>query len=437
MFLSIDDTDSRNGMCTTYLVPLLLERLDLDLIGLPRLVRLNPTVPWKTRGNGAICLELGKGRGKKIPAAHFKGKEYFAYTDGDDDTGSDLMDSVKELVMQHAMLKDDDTNPGIIVHSGPREDEWYQRTVKGMVDLGDVKMHLDSVGAEYEGFKNGRGIIGANGAMNWSPGDYTYELLVYRTPGKIGTERKINTSSVEKMEGRYPSTFNNIDLKNKHLAIEPGSPCPILMGIRGDDQKDLLEAVNIVETGEPIDGWVLFLTNQATDDHVVPMAIPELKPYTSVLTNGRVVKGPEDIKGGHVVFSITESGSSTDCMAYEPTKEFRIVVRQLVPGDEVEVQGSVKEMNEGMSINLEKLHVVKLQELVDEMNPKCPGCGKSMESAGKDQGYRCRRCSTTAPSKVQRNESRDLNIGWYEVPVCARRHLHRPLNRAKKRWQKG
>src|SRR4030065_1762194 len=62
--LAFDDTDSPDGMCTTYLATLVIEALaDYDLIGLPRLVRLNPNIPWKTRGNAAICLSLGRASG--------------------------------------------------------------------------------------------------------------------------------------------------------------------------------------------------------------------------------------------------------------------------------------------------------------------------------------------------------------------------------------
>ena len=60
MIIGIDDTDSNEGMCTTYLGALLLEELQIYGIveTLPFLVRLNPTIPYKTRGNAAIALKL-------------------------------------------------------------------------------------------------------------------------------------------------------------------------------------------------------------------------------------------------------------------------------------------------------------------------------------------------------------------------------------------
>ena len=60
MIIGIDDTDSNEGMCTTYLGALLLEELQAygTVETLPLLVRLNPTIPYKTRGNAAVALKL-------------------------------------------------------------------------------------------------------------------------------------------------------------------------------------------------------------------------------------------------------------------------------------------------------------------------------------------------------------------------------------------
>ena len=60
MFIGMDDTDSPDGMCTTYLGAMLAEKLQRAgyRVGELRLVRLNPNVVWKTRGNAAVCLEV-------------------------------------------------------------------------------------------------------------------------------------------------------------------------------------------------------------------------------------------------------------------------------------------------------------------------------------------------------------------------------------------
>jgi tRNA(Ile2) C34 agmatinyltransferase TiaS len=56
----------RQGMCTTYLGAVLARRLIREHMRVreARLVRLNPNVTWKTRGNAAIMLDVeGDARG--------------------------------------------------------------------------------------------------------------------------------------------------------------------------------------------------------------------------------------------------------------------------------------------------------------------------------------------------------------------------------------
>ena len=61
LHIGLDDTDSPAGGCTTYIAALLVEKLiglGCTFIDYPNLIRLNPNVPWKTRGNGALCLRI-------------------------------------------------------------------------------------------------------------------------------------------------------------------------------------------------------------------------------------------------------------------------------------------------------------------------------------------------------------------------------------------
>ena len=53
------------------------ELSDFDLVSSPRLVRLNPNVPWKTRGNGAVAFTFGRGNGQKKKIGQF-GDEKFS-----------------------------------------------------------------------------------------------------------------------------------------------------------------------------------------------------------------------------------------------------------------------------------------------------------------------------------------------------------------------
>jgi tRNA(Ile2)-agmatinylcytidine synthase len=49
MIIGIDDTDSRSGMCTTYLCTVLVDELEsYGEVSTPVLVRLNPCIPFKS-----------------------------------------------------------------------------------------------------------------------------------------------------------------------------------------------------------------------------------------------------------------------------------------------------------------------------------------------------------------------------------------------------
>src|SRR5512136_1382667 len=92
MLIGIDDTDSPAGMCTTYLGAVLARRLIREHMQVreARLVRLNPNVTYKTRGNAAIALDVA----------------------GDPDRAFAIAcETVEEL----ADFSCDNTNPGVVV----------------------------------------------------------------------------------------------------------------------------------------------------------------------------------------------------------------------------------------------------------------------------------------------------------------------------------
>jgi len=63
VLVGLDDHDSPEGGCTTHFTTIFVrsiiqDRNEVRLLSLPRLVRLNPAIPWKTRGNAALALEV-------------------------------------------------------------------------------------------------------------------------------------------------------------------------------------------------------------------------------------------------------------------------------------------------------------------------------------------------------------------------------------------
>ena len=189
---------------------------------------------------------------------------------------------------------------------------------------------------------------------------------------------------------------------------------------------DLIPAFESIES-EEIYRWVIFLTNQGTDDHII-REYESLRPNASYLVKGVVRECARHIRGGHVFMDMdTEYGVIT-CGAYEPSKEFRMVFDRLIPGDTIEVMGEYRE--DPATLNVEKLHVISLvPDLIKVSNPMCQVCGKRMESVGKGQGYRCRKCHTRFDSNITTERMRWIVPGWYEPPTAARRHLSKPLKR--------
>jgi tRNA(Ile2)-agmatinylcytidine synthase len=427
MFVAFDDTDSLESMCTTFLATEMIKALGVyDLIGLPRLVRLNPAVPWKTRGNGALCLRFGVGRGEADMIGQLDGTPVYSYKRMYEEADRDLVLGVAEKVVGKWSRTAEDASPGLVVSERKPAQSLYWNAVRDIVRKEDTLRELQRIGADVVGWEGGRGIIGASAAMAWRPRDRTYEIITYRERERWGTPRYLDDASVKDMDLSYPSTFNNFDHHTARRAISPHTPCPVLFGVRGDDPGELMAAVFSLRS-EPPARWVMFLSNQGTDDHLVRRepTLPD-RSYDFLATVNGV---PRTVAGGHVIFQVTTSKGELDCAAYEPTKEFRDTVRDLRPGDRLRLFGELRA--EPRTLNVEKLQVISVaKETKKVANPRCPSCAGPTKSMGSAGGFRCKKCGTKTDLQPTTAEvARNISPGWYEPPVCARRHLGKPLKR--------
>ena len=415
MIIGIDDTDSKDGMCTTYLCAVLLDELEEygTIIGLPLLMRLNPTIPYKTRGNASVAINI------------------------DTDQPQKVMDHVILRIESLAEMGSETTNPGVVFlpykdHERTKHvlGEFFNRAVTDVLSIEGAKELARDFNIPHKCFKNGRGLIGALaacGAMLNSGWDHTYEYIAYREQNVWGTLRSVDKKSIYKADMEtYPATWDTVDCANDLIVCVPHSPDPVLFGIRGKSVEDVTHAAGFIES-EPIERSVVYRTNQGTDMHLIhATGISNIKEMHSYIIEGTVSKTPDTIQGGHVILSMCDSeGSEIDCAAYEPTKNFRALVRKLIEDDEIVVYGSVG----GNTLNIEKILIKSLAAKSETQNPVCPSCKKRMKSAGVGQGYRCKKCKTTAESAVSVDLDRDVEIGLYEVPPSARRHLAKPLVR--------
>ncbi|NJD77478.1 MAG: DUF1743 domain-containing protein [Candidatus Methanoperedens sp.] len=409
MIIGIDDTDSKEGMCTTYLAAVLIGKLKPygRLDGYPLLIRLNPNIKYKTRGNAAIAIPF-----------ELKNR----------DEAEEVKKITIETIENMAVFSEENTNPGVVFIEEKRNDmksdlaHFSLCAVQDVLEIGDALEILRRHGISYKSFKNGRGLIGALAAAGFALcglSDSTYELIAYRERKRWGELREIDEDSVWEAAG-IPGTWDTVDYKNESIVFAPHTPDPILFGIRGESESAVQRAFSMIKS-EPVERHVVYKTNQNTDMHLVHANISEVRDDRSYVLSGTVKTFPKTIEGGHVFFELTD-GATLDCAAFEPTKGFRGIVRQLRPGDEITVYGSVKDN----TLNLEKLKIASLtmQEL---KNPLC--CGKRMKSKGRGQGYRCEKCGAARKEQETVAIQRNISPGFYEVPPCARRHLSKPLIR--------
>ncbi len=428
MYIAVDDTDSREGMCTTFLATELIKEFDdFRLLDYPRLVRLNPNVPWKTRGNGAIVLTLGEGIDERRKIGKIT-DDLWIY-DGEHDIDGEVFKRAKKVVENLSHTYDSNTNPGLVVAGRRTPEDLYHKAVKGIVELDEVLDILEQKNYLYQGYEEKRGLIGAAAALAWRPKDFTYELLTYREKERWGEPRDIDETSVKILDENLKRSFDSYDHQEEKQAIAPSSPCPVLYGVRGEDPKELQEALQVVGS-EPVERWVSFLTNQGTDDHIQTMNLSDVEAWSSVRIEGEVCSEPHSIEGGHVLFKIDDGTDEITAAAYEPTKKFRDTVKELIIGDKIELWGGIRKGPR--SLNIEKMRVIDLQDKIVKINnPECPECGKNMSSMGKNAGYRCKRCRVKADEDqaVRKKVEREISEKWYEVPVGARRHLSKPLKR--------
>lgn len=419
--LGLDDTDSKTlGMCTTYLSVLITQALserglEFGFWDFPNLVRLNPSVPNKTRGNGALCLRM------------------FVQ-----DAWREVMEVSREVVATHAVLEDDMTHPGIALMRGQIPSSvraFYHRCLHRIVPRDEAVDLAECEGISTASFKEGYGLIGAIAALGVDfTGDQTFETIAYRDPSQRGRSRQIEESLVLKVDREVKDTFYNYDYLNRRICIVPASPCPVHFGVRAESPLGSQTAYRILD-GARAPSAITFRTNQHTDAHIERVEeLASVIPRSGVVVGGTVTQSPRTIKGGHVIFSIADSTGEIDCAAYEPTKQFRHIVRQLRAGDGIRAYGSVRPAGQshGPTINLEKIQVISLVKAA-KANPGCPRCGSTLTSMGSGAGYRCRRpgCGfrDSMMKKIDLPLARSIDMGFHEPPQVAWRHLYKPLQR--------
>jgi tRNA(Ile2)-agmatinylcytidine synthase len=412
--VGFDDTDSPKGMCTTYLAYKLVNSLKQDnvkFLDYPRLVRFNPNIPWKTRGNGAVSFKL------------------------ETDKPVQVKRKIIRFVTRFSDLKNG-ANPGVVFYESdsiPSEfADISKQALWSLIGRNKIKKLIAKHNLQSFHIGNGQGLVGALSAIGYQFNDHTFELLSYRKKSQFGKKRKIFSSSVRQMQEKtYPKTFNSFDTKKQKIIFAPHGPDPVFFGIRGEDIDSLLNASKMIQTKEKPIGHLVFKSNQGTGDHLQnELDIVSIKPYSSGVIVGKVSSEPTIERGGHVRFLVSKNGIDLTCFVYKPTG-ITTQASQLTRGDLIRVGGGIRKASPkyGRTLNVEFFEVLKLQKKTILTNPACKRCNKKMKSKGRSQGFECIRCGKRASKKTIQIIPRKIKNQLYIPQPSAHRHLTRPQQR--------
>ncbi|GBC74788.1 hypothetical protein HRbin06_00095 [archaeon HR06] len=417
--LGLDDTDSKEGMCTTYVAYLIIKEIlkeRVEFLDFPNLIRLNPAIPWKTRGNGAVALRF--------------------YCEDPEEIFSLACKVVKENSQVSF-----GANSCLALLEGEIPKEIRALANDALYKVVNFKRAKKlAKGLKLFSLGKGHGLIGALAAIgNTLEEDYTFEILVYRKRENFGKKRMIDRESVIRMDKEtYPLTFNNYDYEKDRILITPHGPDPVLLGIRGEDPEVLIKALKILKIDEEWDGYLIFRTNQGTNHHLrYPLNLKDLKAYTCGYVRVKVSSNPWRIRGGHVFFEAENEDGKILCAVYEPTGSLNDLASKLIKGDELELGGSIRRNTKRFpkTLNVEYIKVLKLAKNVKYLNPLCDKCKKRMKSLGKNKGFECEDCKLRKYSKEKLEMERDIKLGLYLPPPRAHRHLTKPYQRYyEKNW---
>ena len=412
--IGFDDTDSPKGMCTTYLAYRIVNQLKkerVDFLDFPRLIRLNPNIPWKTRGNGAVGIKIATTNPQKIKRL------------------------IKNLIKKYADIRNG-ANPGVVFFEEEKIPNNFQKfsakALWKLIQRNDAKIFIGKNKLESFHLGNGQGLVGAIGAIGYKFSDHTYELLSYRMKSKFGLKRKIDKNLVKIMQEKtYPNTFNSYDKRRGKILITPNGPDPVFFGIRGENPSVLISAADLIKPDEKLDGYLIFKSNQGTGDHLKnKIDVNTFEPYTSGIMEGIVESQPIVLPGGHVTFSINCKNKIINCYLYKPTK-ITHVATSLIKGDKILVGGGIRKATKNFdrSLNIEFLKPLKLQNQVKQRNPYCKLSKKHMKSKGKDQGFQCIHCGKKSNGKILQTIPRKISKKMYIPTTSAHRHLTKPIQR--------
>lgn len=408
-WVGLDDTDSLAGGCTTWDMHLLLCAIEVGagegswrLSGPPRLVRLWPHAPRRTRGNAALAAYI-EVEGDSV-------EEFNA-----------LLDDWFELRFGHlrgqSQRTDGQDSAPVLVHTLTcLPEDWYWSAVRGLVDVSARMRELEAIeGVSVWSVTRLDGVVGATSAIAWpARDDWTWEATAWRQEEAIGSVRIVPGEAVEKMASHFPDTILNRDPNAGHSLITPRSPCPVLYGIRSESHDQAAAAHTWLQDQPHVEQAIacrVHHTNQATGDHLLG------------IDSGVLIEQVRSGRRGHASGRVRTTTGSDVLVAFAEGGPVNRLFRSAEVGDRLIWAGLPSPDG---SVHLEQLQMAEAGPR-DLSRPVC-ACGRRLKRKGRGQPLSCRLCG---------NSERSHWVGhiggasdWVEPPPSQRRHLARPLTRS-------
>ena len=344
--IAFDGADSPQGGCTTHLASLLfLEvcREGLQVYDYPWLVRLNPSVPHKTRGNGALVLWLLVDTRREAEKLYLRAlrvlKEYSRAT------GSESKAAIASLLVEEERLE---TRPWPLL-------TLYRLAVHRYVPR-EVALRYSTLAAQHSPLLKtaGGGVTGVLAALGADLGyDNTFELLFYMPPELWGNRPVIDEDVVKNISYRLgPFDIATFDYQNNKPLIQPHGPDPVLAGVRSDSDVHLINAASLIP-GEFYTHAVLFRTNQHTDAHLAPCRASEAYPYTCCILEG-ILTELQELPGGHLIGQLCDRTGCVSVAFYRETGVLRQKARSYLRRS-IAVAGCIRPHRGRVTVNVEKI----------------------------------------------------------------------------------
>ncbi len=417
LHIAIDDADSPLGQCTTYITYLIARQIRAHglarFLDYPHLIRLNPNIPYKTRGNAATALHLDASP-SRIP---------------------EILRLARRTLEQNAEHHGK-TSPTLAATTGkpsPALHTVYRRALTELLPRTYLQELLEQ-GAlgpvEVWPSTRNRGLVGALAALGAHPlHDYTYELLAYRDPRDRSAARHTPEEFFIQLDRRYrPLLFATYDYEQHRPLATPHGPDPVAFGLRSLDPRILEEILLQARAELPYRHYIIYKTNQATNAHLAHLKkISQLHPYDAARVRGTLAEKPAILQGGHVKLTLQDDTGTLQVMVYKETGRLNRLARLLAPGDHIEVGGGALP-RKGLTLNAEQILLIHPAPRTHTTNPKCPRCGATMKSAGRGKGYKCPKCGYRDPHahKTTHTQPPLPEPGLYTTSPRAYRHLTQP-----------